>query len=124
MHDDASSEAPERTRARGLAADGWDRVLDARLLTPSSCRAIDEDTVVFVSSTGVAAAVARRCPHLDWDLAEAAVAGDELVCPGHGWSFTTEGRARKRNLAGRTDDKGTICRWETRVVDGWLEIAR
>jgi len=50
----------------------------------------------------------RQCPHLDFDLADAAVVGDELVCPGHGWAFTCAGRALKRNEFGRADDKGAI----------------
>jgi len=65
--------------------------------------------VVWRGASGALGSTPRRCPHLDWDLAEARVVGDELVCPGHGWSFTVEGRACKRNVLGRVDDKGAIA---------------
>jgi phenylpropionate dioxygenase-like ring-hydroxylating dioxygenase large terminal subunit len=64
--------------------------------------------VVWRGHSGALGTAPRSCPHLDWDLTEATVAGDELVCPGHGWSFDCAGRAFKRNEFGREDDKGRI----------------
>jgi hypothetical protein len=52
----------------------------------------------------------RWCPHLDHDLAEGHVDGDELVCPGHAWAFDGDGHAYKRNEFGRVDPKGTVRR--------------
>lgn len=68
-----------------------------------------EEYVVWRGASGALGSAPRRCPHLDWDLTEARVVGDELVCPGHGWSFTVGGRACKRNERGRVDDKGAIA---------------
>jgi nitrite reductase/ring-hydroxylating ferredoxin subunit len=69
-----------------------------------------DEYVVWRAGSGELCAMARQCPHLDWDLAEAWVDGDELVCPGHGWAFDTEGHAYKRNLLGRVDAKDEFAR--------------
>jgi nitrite reductase/ring-hydroxylating ferredoxin subunit len=103
----------------------WTRVLAAAGLEPGSVHAVDLDgaeVVVFCGRSGRLGAVARTCPHLDWDLADGIVIDDELMCPGHGWSFTPDGRALKRNEAGRVDDKGAIGCYGVRVVDGWAEV--
>ena len=39
---------------------------------------------------------------------EGTVVGDELVCPGHGWSFDCAGHAFKRTEFGRVDPKDDI----------------
>jgi phenylpropionate dioxygenase-like ring-hydroxylating dioxygenase large terminal subunit len=70
-----------------------------------------DDAVVWRRPDGNIGAVARTCPHLDWDLAEACPAGDELVCRGHGWSIDGDGTAFKRNEFGRIDPKGTTRAW-------------
>jgi phenylpropionate dioxygenase-like ring-hydroxylating dioxygenase large terminal subunit len=80
--------------------------------------------VVFRTASGALGVVPRQCPHLDWDLADGFVVADELVCPGHGWSFTADGRARKRNLEGRVDEKGSLTVPEVRERAGQLELGR
>jgi phenylpropionate dioxygenase-like ring-hydroxylating dioxygenase large terminal subunit len=70
----------------------------------------DDEFVVWRGTSGALGSAPRRCPHLDWDLADGRVAGDDLVCAGHGWSFDCAGRASKRNERGRVDDKGAIAR--------------
>ncbi len=35
-------------------------------------------------------AVQRRCPHRGSDLSAGMIASDRLVCPQHGWRFSTE----------------------------------
>jgi hypothetical protein len=67
-----------------------------------------EEFVVWRGASGRLGSAPRRCPHLDWDLAEAHVVGDELVCPGHGWSFDGAGGACKRNEHGRADPKDPV----------------
>jgi len=67
-----------------------------------------DEFVVWRAASGALCAMARQCPHLDWDLAEASVVGNELVCPGHGWAFDTAGHAFKRNLFGRVDAKDEV----------------
>ncbi len=82
-----------------------------------------EDAVVWRSADGTPRAVARWCPHLDWDLADAHWLGDELVCVAHGWSIFGSGRACKRNEHGRVDDKGATRAWAAREHDWWIEVA-
>ena len=80
--------------------------------------------VVWRDRSGTLGAVARTCPHLDWDLAEGYIDGDELVCAGHGWSFDRFGRACKRNLAGRADPKDDVVALTLVEVDGEVRPAR
>ena len=68
-----------------------------------------EEYVLWRGSDGRLRSAPRRCPHLDHDLAEGHVAGNELVCPGHGWAFDGAGNAYKRNEFGRVDPKGTVA---------------
>ena len=81
-----------------------------------------EELVVWRSATGVACAHQRRCPHLDEDLTEGFVQGEELVCAAHGWSIGCDGQVFKRNEAGRADPKGTVRTWQTRERDGKISV--
>ena len=65
--------------------------------------------VVWRAAGGEMRSAPRWCPHLDHDLAEGWLEGDELVCPGHGWTFDGKGHAYKRNGLGRVDPKGTVA---------------
>jgi 3-ketosteroid 9alpha-monooxygenase subunit A len=90
--------------------------LPAAAVEPGAVRAVEvdgDDYVVWRGRDGRLRSVPRWCPHLDHDLAEGYVAGDELVCPGHAWAFDGDGNAYKRNEFGRVDPKGTV---ETLVV--------
>jgi Ferredoxin subunits of nitrite reductase and ring-hydroxylating dioxygenases len=80
------------------------------------------EAVTWRADGGRPCVMARRCPHLDWDLTEAIVVGDELLCAGHGWSLRSDGHALKRNEHGRADPKGTIRTWPAREHDGWIEV--
>jgi nitrite reductase/ring-hydroxylating ferredoxin subunit len=94
---------------------------DARLSTVAAIRG--GEIVVWRTADGVPCAVARICPHLDWDLLDASVQGSELVCAGHGWSILGDGRVFKRNELGREDAKGTTPCVTLREVDGFIEAA-
>jgi nitrite reductase/ring-hydroxylating ferredoxin subunit len=103
----------------------WQPVIPATDLLPGRVVGVevDEDeAVTWRARDGRPCVMARRCPHLDWDLTDALVAGDELVCAGHGWSLHADGRAFKRNEVGREDPKGTIRTWPARERDGWIEV--
>jgi renierapurpurin 18,18'-hydroxylase len=82
----------------------------------------DDEVVTWRTRSGSPCVMARRCPHLDWDLTGAIVMGDELLCAGHGWSLRADGLASKRNECGREDAKGTIRTWPARERDGWIEV--
>lgn len=61
-------------------------------------------------------AVQRRCAHLRGDLADGIIARGHLVCPQHGWRFST--------ATGRQDQASEFClvRYEVRVADGQIEV--
>ena len=82
----------------------------------------DEEAVIWRAPDGSPCVMARWCPHLDWDLTEAAIDGDELVCQGHGWSLRADGCALKRNEFGREDAKGKVRMWPAEERDGRIEI--
>ena len=81
-----------------------------------------QDVVVWRSAGGSLCVVPRWCPHLDHDLAEGYVHGDELVCVAHGWSIACDGHVFKRNEAGREDAKGTVRTWQAREQDGKISV--
>jgi phenylpropionate dioxygenase-like ring-hydroxylating dioxygenase large terminal subunit len=83
-----------------------------------------EEYVVWRGASGTLGSAPRQCPHLDRDLTDARVVGDELVCPGHGWSFDCSGRAAKRNEFGRADDKGTVAHLAVWEHGGVIRVAR
>lgn len=100
-----------------------DEVAPGRVV-PVALPGAPDEYVLWRTAGGEWCAQARRCPHLDWDLAEARVVGDELVCPGHGWSFDIGGHAGKRNERGRLDPKGTVTTLAVRVHDDTIEVRR
>ena len=61
-------------------------------------------------------AVQRRCVHRGGDLAEGIVARGHVVCPQHGWRFSTS--------TGCHDGDAAFClvRYEVRITDGQIEI--
>ena len=67
-----------------------------------------QEFVVWRGTDGRVRSAPRVCPHLDHDLGDGFVVGDELVCPGHAWAFDGDGHAYKRNEFGRVDPKGTV----------------
>jgi phenylpropionate dioxygenase-like ring-hydroxylating dioxygenase large terminal subunit len=81
-----------------------------------------EEFVVWRGDDGQVRSAPRRCPHLDHDLTEGYVAGDELVCAGHAWAFDGHGHAYKRNEFGRVDPKGTVEMLDVRERDSMIEL--
>jgi nitrite reductase (NADH) small subunit len=68
---------------------------------------LDEDRVV---------AMANRCIHRDRELSAGFLLKGRVVCPGHQWSFAlADGYCKERD---RTQPV-----YETRVVDGTIEVA-
>jgi phenylpropionate dioxygenase-like ring-hydroxylating dioxygenase large terminal subunit len=101
--------------------------LDAAVLAPGRVVAVDVDGDEFVlwrTLAGRVVGAPRWCPHLDHDLAEGYVTGDELVCAGHGWAFDGDGHTFKRNEFGRVDPKGTVATLRVREADGVVNLER
>lgn len=99
--------------------------LPVAAVPPDSVRAVEvegEEYVVWRGASGRLGSAPRRCPHLDWDLAEGRVVDDDLVCAAHGWAFDCSGNAYKRTERGRRDDKGTIDRVRVREAGGEIRL--
>jgi phenylpropionate dioxygenase-like ring-hydroxylating dioxygenase large terminal subunit len=87
--------------------------------------AVDVDGEEFVAWRGADGRIRsapRRCPHLDHDLSEGYVMGDELVCAGHAWAFDADGNVYKRNEFGRVDPKGRVASLCIRENDDVIEF--
>jgi phenylpropionate dioxygenase-like ring-hydroxylating dioxygenase large terminal subunit len=81
-----------------------------------------EEFVVWRGDDGQVRTAPRRCPHLDHDLSEGYVAGDELVCAGHAWAFDGHGNVYKRNELGRVDPKGTVATLDVDERGSMIEL--
>ena len=83
-----------------------------------------DDFVVWRTEDGRVCSAPRYCPHLDHDLTEGYIDGDELVCAGHGWAFDGAGHTFKRNEFGRVDPKGEVAALRVVVAGDDLELER
>jgi phenylpropionate dioxygenase-like ring-hydroxylating dioxygenase large terminal subunit len=95
-------------------------------LAPGAIEAVEIDgheCVVWRGRSGRLGSGPRFCPHLDHDLAEGFVSGDELVCAGHGWAFDGAGHTYKRNEFGRADPKGTVIALSLKDDEDGIEAA-
>jgi 3-ketosteroid 9alpha-monooxygenase subunit A len=81
-----------------------------------------DDFVVWRGDDGGVRTAPRWCPHLDHDLADGYVVGNELVCAGHAWAFDGDGHAYKRNEFGRVDPKGTVPVLEAHERDDMISL--
>jgi len=82
----------------------------------------DEEYVLWRGRDGRVRSAPRWCPHLDHDLADGHVDGNELVCPGHAWAFDGDGNAYKRNEFGRVDPKGSVATLTICEADGSIGL--
>lgn len=99
----------------------------ATSVTPRAATSVEVDGdefVVWRARDGRVCSAPRYCPHLDHDLAEGYVSGDELVCAGHGWAFDGAGHTFKRNEFGRVDPKGTVPTLRAHEAGDELELER
>ena len=99
--------------------------LPAKAVGAGEVRAVDVDGAGFVvwrGDDGRVRSAPRICPHLDHDLAEGYVVGDELACAGHGWGFDGAGHAFKRNELGRVDPKGSVPVLRIEEHDAIIEL--
>ena len=105
----------------------WVRALRSDALAAGEVCAVEVDgpgrLAVWRTEDGQVVVLDDRCPHQWSSLALAGdVDGCELVCTSHGWRFGVDGRASKRSMLGRRDDKGETTIWPVREVDGWVEV--
>ena len=114
MSDDASPRPPEDAPrdARRLAR--LDAIADGALL-----RCVHAGEAILLCRVGDAVhAVADACTHEDVSLSLGALSGHRLACPLHGAVFDVRTGAALEAPAERP-----LRTWQTRVVDGWVELA-
>ena len=106
------------------AGDTWVAVATAESVTPGvvvEATLDDAEVVVWRTQSGLPCVMEARCPHQWSHLGDAgAVAGEEIVCLAHFWTFGTDGRGWKENLDGRRDRKGDIEVYPCRETGGTI----
>ncbi len=124
----AGAGEPADTPAGDCAHGSWVPVAAADAVAPGDVveATLDgADIVVWRTESGVPCVVEARCPH-QWSHlgGSGAVAGEELVCLTHFWTFATDGSGWKENLDGRRDRKGDIEVYPCREVAGEIRVRR
>ena len=106
--------------------DAWVAVVSADAVVPGEvveATVEDAEVVVWRTESGVPCVMEARCPHQWSHLGDSgAVAGEELVCLTHFWTFATDGSGWKENLDGRRDRKGDIELYLCREVAGEIWV--
>lgn len=96
----------------------WRVVAKASEVRPGDVIAVDVDGLeIIVGRDGDRYfAMQRRCLHRGGDLAEGIVSRGHLICPNHGWRFST--------ATGCQPEASEVClvTYAVRVVDEQLEI--
>ena len=121
---DGRRQAPES----GPLDDSWVAVAGGEAVAPGEVveAVLDgADVVVWRTESGVPCVMEARCPHQWSHLGDSgAVAGDEIVCLTHFWTFATDGSGWKENLDGRRDRKGDIKVYPCREAAGEIRVRR
>ena len=124
----AGSGEPVSTPAGDCVHGDWVAVAAAGAVAPGEVveATLDNaDVVVWRTESGVPCVMEARCPH-QWSHlgGSGAVAGEEIVCLTHFWTFATDGSGWKENLDGRRDRKGDIEVHPCREVAGEIRVRR
>lgn len=61
-------------------------------------------------------AAQRRCLHQGADLADGVIAGDDIVCPLHGWRYRAATGVHVQS------SQNCLVVHRVRVIDGWVEV--
>lgn len=110
------------------AAGDWVAITSAGAVAPGEVVEATLDgaeVVVWRTESGIPCVMDARCPH-QWSHlgGSGAVAGEEIVCLTHFWTFDTDGRGWKENLDGRRDRKGDIEVHPCQEVAGEIRVRR
>ncbi|MEZ5568076.1 MAG: Rieske 2Fe-2S domain-containing protein [Halioglobus sp.] len=107
----------------GRYARGWHIVLFSQELAVGQVarlRYFEQELVAYRGESGVVAVLDAHCPHLGAHLASGGgrVAGDNIACPFHGWTFNPEGRCVDIPYANNIPDKAV------HALRGWPVIEK
>jgi 3-ketosteroid 9alpha-monooxygenase subunit A len=98
--------------SRWKFAEGWYMVCWSADLGPSAVlplRYFAKDFVLFRGESGKPTLLDAHCPHLGAHLGYGGcVEGDDIVCPFHGWRFSSEGRCVDVPYASRIPPRAAV----------------
>ena len=110
------------------AAGDWVAITSAGAVAPGEVLEATLDgaeVVVWRTESGIPCVMEARCPHQWSHLGDSgAVAGEEIVCLTHFWTFATDGSGWKESLDGRRDRKGDIEVHPCQEVAGEIRVRR
>ncbi|GAA1851127.1 Rieske 2Fe-2S domain-containing protein [Pseudonocardia ailaonensis] len=107
--------------ATGWYQIGWSRELDAGDVKP--VRYFDQDLVMFRGESGAVRVLSAHCAHLGANLGYGGtVAGDDIICPFHGWRWSHEGQNVDIPYADRTQRNRKLACSAVRETHGiiWM----
>jgi len=107
-----SGASPQRGSVKAKFAEGWYLVCWSADLGPGEVmplRYFARDFVLFRTESGEPKLLDAHCPHLGAHLGYGGrVEGDEVICPFHGWRFSSEGRCTAVPYASRIPPRAAI----------------
>jgi phenylpropionate dioxygenase-like ring-hydroxylating dioxygenase large terminal subunit len=108
--------------------DFWYIIAESRELPSRKVLArqvLDENLALFRNDQGLAVALQDRCRHRAAPLSKGNVVGGALVCPYHGWKYSTQGQVEAVPSEGENFRKvASRCTpsYETREQDGYIYV--
>ena len=86
-------------------------------------RYFDSDLVLFRTESGRAQVFDAHCPHLGAHFGHGGrVAGENLVCPFHGWAFDGSGTCVQIEYASRIPARARVACWPTLERNGFVWV--
>ncbi|MDB5281085.1 MAG: cholesterol desaturase daf-36 [Bacteroidota bacterium] len=99
---------------------GWFNLCSARDVKKGKVievEALGQKFAVFRGEDGKVGVLDVYCPHLNANLAEGCVKGNNVVCPFHGWEFNKEGKCAKIPYSDTVPKTAKTKAWE--VKENW-----
>ncbi len=104
---------------------GWFAVAFSHELRPgdiASRTLCGHDIVLFRTAAGRLAAMDAHCPHLGAHLGQGRIDGETVVCPFHGFAFSTSGECVSTPYDGKPPPTCRNRSWALRETDGLVLV--